>query len=123
MIKIGKSKNGMAGVCGSASYAKVFLKWAEREEGDPPHAEDGDQGLIVRSLKVVEIYDGRGSHELTLPTGYYAMGSGACYAIGAFAMGATAEQAVQAAIRHDSCTRAPMMSLSMPRAKDRKKKT
>jgi hypothetical protein len=42
---------------------------------------------------------------------YYAIGSGAGYAMGAFAMGATAEEAVKAACLFDNHCAEPVMTL------------
>lgn len=46
---------------------------------------------------------------------YYAIGSGADLALGAMAMGATANQAVEAACKHDIYSRQPITMLKVPK--------
>ena len=76
------------------------------ESGPPPKAvrddNNFDRGVIFRKTGVIEIYEPDGMFKMTAP--YYALGSGRPEALGAMHHGATAEEAVQAAIAHDANT-------------------
>lgn len=51
---------------------------------------------------------------MPVPGEYIAIGSGASFALGAMAMGATAEEAVRASARHDKNTGGVVTSISFP---------
>lgn len=106
--KIARTLDGhLVAAAGSAAYAHAFKQWAlGGEVGDPPKAKsDGnycDRGLIVRATGQIEVYEEGGM--FPVEASYVAMGSGAAEARGAMFCGATAEQAVRAAIEHDDGT-------------------
>ena len=106
--KIVKRADGaLIGAVGDAAYAAAFLKWAVDEVGPPPDAKrlDGstDRGVIVRAIDAPwEIYEARGMFSCFGP--YFALGSGAPEATGAMHAGASAVDAVRAALAHDEGT-------------------
>lgn len=116
-IKIARNKKGdLAGACGDAIYGHAFRQWFLKDEkGKPPNGADhgkpdsSSQGLIVRRNGVIERFDFDGKH--LLEAEYYAMGSGRDIAFGAMFIGATAIQAVEAAIGHDTCCRGKIIVL------------
>ena len=107
--KLERASDGtLFGIAGDASEGSVFLEWVrEGCHGEPPKAEalpegrssfcvlkaesNGNLGLIT--ARGFEPYDG---------APYMAYGSALETAFGALYMGATAEQAVAAAIEHGS---------------------
>ena len=106
--KIGRNTAGdLAGVAGDAARAAAFLRWFEKgEEGPQPTLiweKDGgsfDRALIVRKAgEPYEIYEPSGM--FLMYAAYTAIGSGTPEAMGAMHHGATAEEAVAAAIAHD----------------------
>ena len=108
VVKIARNSNGdLAGAAGLASYNYAFLKWfTGMENGPPPTASKDDnnfdRGVIFRKNGRIEVFEPTGLFIMTAP--YYAFGSGKPEAVGAMFMGATAEQAVEAAIAHDRDT-------------------
>ena len=106
--KIARNQAGdLAGVSGDAGAAHGFLEWFKAgEKGDHPKLRDiqservYDKAVIIRADGPWEIYEPPGKHVVRGP--YYAFGSGKPEALGALWMGATAEQAVAAAISLDT---------------------
>lgn len=107
--KIRKRGNILAGAAGSIAQVQSFLNWfALHPEQDPPiiekeaNVDDSSivcHGIILMPCGHVLSYDGREYSVAYQPQG--AIGSGMEYALGALAMGASAEEAVEATIRCD----------------------
>lgn len=92
----------MVGGCGNLSFLQQFLDWAmaaDREDYEPPKTGSKNQGLIVTENRIF-YYAGPKPTIITAP--YIAIGSGTDIALGAFWMGANAQQAVNAAISHNA---------------------
>jgi hypothetical protein len=108
VTKIVRSASGdLAGAAGLASYAEAFRHWVTGgENGDPPQARETDhvfdRGVIFRRSGEIVVFEPEGRFSVAAP--YYAFGSGKEIAIGAMFMGATAPQAIEAAIKHDDGT-------------------
>jgi ATP-dependent HslUV protease subunit HslV len=108
VTKIGRNAKGdLAGAAGDASYNFAFIAWfVVGEQGSAPEAKEDDKafdrGVIFRRDGRIEVFEPRGRFECSAP--YYALGSGRPEALGALFMGATAEQAVRAAMAHDANT-------------------
>lgn len=111
--KIARNYRGdLAGASGDATYAHDFLEWFKsNEKGPTPDAIDREDksrtgvGVIIRStdlrdvLVPVEVY--QWDRKFIMDCEYYACGSGAELAVGAFFAGADVTMAVQAAIKHE----------------------
>lgn len=99
--KIGQRADGaMIAGCGVATVAATFKRWfLEGEQGDRPSlgANDADDAvmIIIRPNGDVEKYDRLGWQIIEGP--FFSFGSGFELALGAMAMGASAERAVQIA--------------------------
>lgn len=96
----------LAAGSGDFSYTQRFIAWfLAGEDGEPPLPTRGDdgrdegQGFIFRPNGQVVSLEGSGSNTMAAP--YWAQGSGRELALGAMAHGASAEEAVRAAIAHD----------------------
>lgn len=107
--KIVRAPDGvLAGAAGNATYCTAFLDWAcgERSPKNAPKAKMSngsmDRGVLFHPSGLVEIFEQDGIIRCRPP--YYAFGSGKAEALGAMFVGATAEQAVRAAIEHDPDT-------------------
>ena len=106
--KLGHNPKGdLCGSCGISNWCHAFLKWFENgEEGEPPLPDKDKDGytegraMIVRSDGMIEIYENGGGFPVKAE--YVAIGSGFELALGAMHAGATAKQAVAAAITHDT---------------------
>jgi len=106
-IKVARNDRGdLCGAAGDLPTAQRVLAWFEAgEKGDEPRyrkEEANGEGFIVRRDGSIEIMDDGGHY--TIKASYYATGSGRKFALGAMAAGATAEQAVEAAMKHDIYT-------------------
>lgn len=105
----------VTGVCGEGER---FVAWLEA--GADPAAWVGDKpdlrAIIVRPGG--EVFLSNDSLHLSGPIecDRYAIGSGSAYAFGAMHMGATAEQAVGAAIEFDIHSGGPVQALLPPKA-------
>lgn len=108
LVKIHRRGDGhMVGAAGDASYNARFSKWfLEGEKGPPPEAKEGpdwlDRGVIFRRDGSLHVFEPRGDFRCS--DEFYALGSGKEAALGAMFAGATAENAVRAAIRFDPHT-------------------
>ena len=108
MTKIARNNAGdLVGAGGDAGFAYQFLEWfKDGENGKHPLLRDiqservYDKAAIFRASGIWEIFEPPGKHIVRGP--YYAFGSGKPEALGALWMGATAEQAVAAAISLDN---------------------
>lgn len=122
--KIVKCPDGsLAGACGNYSYLCDFLEWAkmeDRDEYDPPKwiDRDCDYGLLILPNGEAHCYYYK-SHKVWVNK-FIAMGSGQSVALGAFYMGATAEQAVEAAIRYNNYCGGPILTLTLNSVKIKK---
>lgn len=101
ITRIGKSIYAGAG---DLDDLQKFFDW--RQGGDEPTIEESfdvleiaPDGLFLWGKKLVR---------LELQDKFYAVGSGAQYAMGAMAMGATPEKAIEVAARFDPSTRLPL---------------
>jgi 20S proteasome alpha/beta subunit len=105
VVKIARGADGrLGGACGDAAFMGEFLKWVAGLVSEAPkavRAEDGcDIGVLVHPGGKIEVFEPGGAFILDAP--YFAMGSGRPVALGAMHQGATAAEAVAAAVTHDT---------------------
>jgi 20S proteasome alpha/beta subunit len=101
------SDGALCGGSGSIAWVQAFHRWFLEHESfepheqpvDPPRIQEGDRAIIARKGKPVEVFESCGSYDYD--PDYVAIGSGMEFALGAMHHGATAGEAVGAAIRHD----------------------
>jgi ATP-dependent protease HslVU (ClpYQ) peptidase subunit len=109
------SDGAIIAATGSSAYNAAFMRWAladEPDEKQPKRPDDNTRALIYKAgtIWIFESTEPSPPYQHDAP--YYAAGSGMDFAIGAMAMGATAEQAVEVAVKHDAYTRGPIIVLS-----------
>lgn len=109
VAKIAARAGVLAGATGTSAMCMAFRDWFRRGMvGDPPSPvnpadkDDGYTGVIFPGANVVLMWNDAGWLKAEAP--YYAAGSGREIALGALAVGASAEEAVRAASRHDTHT-------------------
>lgn len=109
VIKIVRGPRGeLGGACGSTAFCENWKLWVSGslnempEHEGPVGDEGGDMGIVVHPDGRLELFEHNGSYFVDGP--YFADGAGAAVAMGAMYMGATAEQAIRAAIKHDAFT-------------------
>ncbi len=98
--KIVKSKSGwLAGAAGSMEEVAAFLDWVKREEWkeDFPKACKSLEGILIDPNGKISYLEGR-VNRIKITDPYVSVGSGTNVALGALYMGATAIEAVNAAI-------------------------
>jgi len=112
-VKVVRIKGVLAGFSGNMALGQKFLDWVSRGmAGEPPGMKMGDstaQGIVAACGRILT-WDHEGWDRLTAD--YYAIGSGRLIALGAMAVGASAEDAVRAAIRHDVYSSGAVLALA-----------
>lgn len=112
MTKLHRLKNGsVVGFCGDAKEWLPAIQWLEGEtENDK--AKLGLCMLVVSPKGKITQYEGTTPIRVSR-TKYIAIGTGSAIALGALHHGATAVEAVRAAIAHDSKSVGPIISLKL----------
>lgn len=116
ITKVVRNSSGdLAGAAGSAAYCHQFREWfCGGESGAAPKAEKADdsidRGAIFRANGSLQVFEPRGMCEYS-DIEYWAFGSGRPEALGAMHHGATAAEAVAAAIAHDASTHGKIIVL------------
>ena len=110
--KLYRLKDGsVAGFCGALTEALALIEWLN---GDKDVKVNWSQAtiLVIKPTGRMLMYDAEKPVVLR-KTPYVAIGSGTSIALGAFHHGATAIEAVQAAIAHDAKSIGPVSSLKV----------
>jgi 20S proteasome alpha/beta subunit len=110
--KLYRLKDGsVVGFCGSINDALNIIRWLNNEEVEKVKFEETTILVATPKGKVL-MYDDK-VPVLLKHTPYVAIGTGASVALGALYHGATAVEAVKAAIYHDSKSRGPIFSMKV----------
>lgn len=113
--KLFKCRDEIVSICGDAIAAMKFVEWrkAGAQEDDKPKfgASDDFLSLVVTSNGVA-LWDKRMT-PLPIKDRFSALGSGSGIALGAMHMGASAREAIKAAIRWDAFTGGRVISYSV----------
>lgn len=111
--KIHRIKGSLIGFAGNTEQALRFIEWRRSPDGKPTFIE-------TASFEAIELSsDGRltwwGTEMVGIPIEdeYYAIGSGAAYALGAMAMKASPKHAIEVAARYDSCTGSDIQTMTL----------
>lgn len=104
VTKIVRLQNGdIFGIAGKSFHQGLFREWLEAGAlpDNRPKLEGGHEAIVIRGTKVyLTSNDIPVLGEVEAP--YFAIGSGGSIALGAMWQGASAEEAVRAAIEHDT---------------------
>lgn len=112
-IKIEKYKGEILGASGDVAAGMRFIQWYK----------DGGKGRkpkVTKDFRLLRLSEGGLyliDHDLVwvkVDSEFYAIGSGAQYALGAMEMGASTEKAVQVAIKYDNYTGGLITTLELP---------
>lgn len=112
--KLHRVNGSIIGFCGSIEQALQFIEWRRHPDTKPTFNEPD---FIAIELTA----DGRlvwwGSEMVAVPIedDHYAVGSGAAYALGAMAAGATVKKAIQIAATYDANTGTEVQTLMLGR--------
>lgn len=97
---IRRDDGALCGGAGDCAWLQAFHRWfLDAEEGDPPIIEDNSKGVIIYSPKKIELFEQNGTVEFK--PAFLAFGSGKEFALGAMYAGASAPEAVRAAMQFD----------------------
>ncbi len=108
--KLYRLKNGsVAGFCGSLNEALSIIRWLDGDKDIKVNWSEATI-LVVTVAGRILMYDAEKPVVLR-KTKYVAVGTGTAVALGAFHHGATAIEAVQAAIEHDAKSKGPVFSM------------
>jgi len=105
-------------LAGGSYSAEVFLEWYENGDwNDPPDlvnldADEDFEALVVKNDGTLWTCN-RLFAFIPIKVDYFAMGSGGKAALGAMAVGATADEAVRAAMKHDCYTGGKVQTLKV----------
>lgn len=115
--KLARTQNALVGFCGAYTHVLPMYKWiveCEKAGLKPMEFFDANESLVLPGEDIHAVLVGNDrriwnvfASGSAVPCGnrqYEASGSGAAYALGALAMGATAEQAVQVSSAYDTHT-------------------
>lgn len=112
--------DSLFGVAGAMSRAMKVVDWlaAGCPAESRPETED-DFAILQLSGKGIWIWDST-LRPVQMGTPYAAIGSGAPFALGAMLAGKSPRQAVEIAAKLDECTGPPIISVRLPRSRDKK---
>jgi hypothetical protein len=123
--KIWTARGSVWGAAGDAGMCLRFRDWtlgkAKRPKTEDPEEKDTARiEALELSPKGLFLYVGDSPRDV-IQEPFYAIGSGAGYAVGALSMGATLEQALDVAAKWDSATRLPLTTIRLVEAARRKR--
>lgn len=111
IVKIEYINDYIVGTSGDCAAGVRFIEWLKHGGRKPKLCRD------FRALKLSSeglfVIDGDDTTWVRIDPQFYAIGSGAHYAIGAMEMGATPEQAVAISEKHDHYTGGPITVLKL----------
>lgn len=117
--KVFKRDGMLFGICGDPGLGLLMVNWLLRSplsvNKDPPDLDEESRVVMVIAGSV-RVYEGKNAAHYICdgsPGHYYAWGSGMPTALAALHMGASAEQAVQIAMRVDPNTGGEVRSVSL----------
>ncbi len=115
--KILRGNRCLVGYSGDAYAGVLMATWVlDGMRGPSPLGKKTSVSvLLLRTDRMFQM-DGRGIL-LPLDSEFFAIGSGADYAIGALEMGATPEEAIEVAARHDPNTKVPTFRMNLKKGK------
>lgn len=112
MSKLHRVNGSVIGFCGNAEQAFQFMEWRRNPDAKPSFSEPNFEALELTA-------DGQmlwwGVEMIAIPIedDHYAIGSGAAYALGAMAAGATVKEAIQIAAMYDANTGTEVQTLTL----------
>lgn len=122
--KIWVAKGSIWGAAGDVDVCQRFKNWTLGKEKrpkttDPEDKESSKLEALQLSPKGLFLYVGDSPPD-PVKEPFYAIGSGAGYAVGAMSMGASLEQAVEVAAKWDSNTRLPFNCIELKNIKKKR---
>lgn len=110
--KLHRVNGSIIGFCGNPEQALQFIEWRRNPDAKPTFSEPVFEAIELTA-------DGQmlwwGSEMMAIPIedDHYAIGSGAAYALGAMAQGASVKEAIQIAAMYDANTGTEVQTLTL----------
>lgn len=109
-FKGGKTEDGhLWAMCGDAFDLADMRAWMEDGRGKGEDTPVWPQATLIMVTPEGEVRECEAGRWLVTQAEYFAWGSGQKFALGAMAVGASADEAVEAACRHDPWSSEPML--------------
>lgn len=123
--KIWVAKGSIWGAAGDVDMCQRFKNWTLGKGKRPTTADPEDKDaskieVLQLSAKGLFLWNGDSSPD-AVNEAFYAIGSGAGYAVGAMSRGASLEEALQIAAKWDANTRFPINTLTLAELPKRKR--
>lgn len=116
--KIFRMPNGsLCGFWGKARSCSALRQWLLDPESVKASETKGGCGMLIEPSGLIRMYYNGTTNEVISNNDYVAGGAGCTVALGALFCGASAADAVRAAIHHDVYARAPVQTLRLKRKK------
>lgn len=107
--KMARSPDGsLVGVSGGTVACAELLRWVEGGMQGRPDVSGDVYGVLIGTDRTVHIIED-GGRPVAIEASFFACGSGREIALGAMAMGASAQRAVEIACMWDRCTVGPVV--------------
>lgn len=113
--KMARNAQGyLVATAGATLSCAAVMRWVEHGMDEPGPSIDDDEfsALLIRPDGTVCLLGGDGI-QVPIDAPYHVLGSGRDIALGALAMGASAENAVQIACRFDTASREPVQVMRL----------
>lgn len=111
--KIFRVRGSIIGFAGNTEQALRFIEWRRTPEAKPTFTETADFLALELSPDGRLTYWGTEMVGIAIEDDFYAIGSGAAFALGAMAMRASPKHAIEVAARYDSSTGSDVQTLTL----------
>jgi ATP-dependent protease HslVU (ClpYQ) peptidase subunit len=111
--KIFRVRGSLIGFAGNTEQALRFIEWRRTPEAKPTFVETADFMALELSADGRLTYWGAEMVGIPIEDDFYAIGSGASYALGAMAMRASPKHAIEVAARFDCSTGSDVQTLTL----------
>jgi ATP-dependent protease HslVU (ClpYQ) peptidase subunit len=102
--KLFRINGSILGIAGSTQQCLRFIEWRRTPEAKPTFTETADFEVLELTSDGRLLWWGPEMVAIPIADDYYAIGSGAAFALGAMDMGASPERAIKSSAKWDSST-------------------
>ena len=110
--KLHRVNGSVIGFCGNAEQALQFIEWRRNPDAKPTFGEPNFE-ILELTADGQMLWWGTEMVAITIEDDHYAIGSGAAYALGAMASGASVKKAIEIAAMYDANTGTEVQTLML----------
>lgn len=110
--KLHKVNGSIIGICGNVEQAMQFIEWRRTPDTKPTFSEPAFEAIELTAEGQMLWWGGE-MIAIPIEDEHYAIGTGAAYALGAMAHGATVKEAIQIAATYDANTGTEVQTLML----------